>query len=145
VGDLGWARRIADRDLDPVLAHAPRRPAPPPGLADERGGILGEQESEAHRPVGLDGQVADHAGGEQIVVEPGFRIRASAAVTRASSDSTLRAASTCFTSAPSRAAGSILLEVTVDAAQPWQVLPSRTSGSLASSKSPPPRAAVEAM
>jgi len=62
---LGRTGRIDDADLD--VAHAVDLANGLPGLAHQRGGILArEQEGEGDPVVLAHGEIAHHAGGEEI-------------------------------------------------------------------------------
>src|ERR1041385_2036903 len=68
----GRARRVHHRDLDPVGLDAFYRLDGAPRLPHQRGRVVaGEQEREGNPPLGRHREIADHARGEEIVVEPG--------------------------------------------------------------------------
>ena len=65
---ISKARGIGDRDLEALTADALDALHRGAGVSDEGGGVLGgEQEGEADSAVVGHREVADHAGGEQVV------------------------------------------------------------------------------
>ena len=73
MGGLGGTGGIHDADPDLGGIHSLDGCDCGPGLPDQRRRILPrQQEGEARPSVILDGQIAHHAGGEQIVFETGI-------------------------------------------------------------------------
>ncbi len=78
-GGGGWTvrgarrpRRVGHGDADSLAPDPLDSLDGGAGLANERGGIVGgEQKGEAHVSLGADREIADHARGEDVVLEPG--------------------------------------------------------------------------
>ena len=140
----GRTGRIDHRDLDPPAA--PLRPPSPPSRASRTsvaGSSRDSRKVNETPPVGRDLEVPDHAGGEEVVLEPGILDageRGGDRGLRVTRSGSLRPPPPASLRAPSAGAGLSIpcLRVTETRCSPWQVPPRRSSRTPSARRNPPP-------